>query len=65
MPTTTQDHVESQELVFPAAGERRERVGRPELSGSERPAAAPRRCRGSWSMRSSIVGLAAAVCGNL
>jgi putative transposase len=30
MPTTTQDHVEVQELVFPAAGERREPGGRPE-----------------------------------
>ena len=30
MPTTTQDHIEVQELVFPAAGERREPGGRPE-----------------------------------
>jgi putative transposase len=34
MPTTTQDHIEVQELVFPAAGERREPVGRPEWTGS-------------------------------
>jgi putative transposase len=33
MPTTTQDHVEVQELVFPAAGERREPGGRPERTG--------------------------------
>jgi putative transposase len=30
MSTTTQDHIEVQELVFPAAGERREPGGRPE-----------------------------------
>jgi putative transposase len=33
MPTSTQDHVEVQELVFPAAGERREPAGRPERTG--------------------------------
>jgi putative transposase len=33
MPTTTQDHVEVQELVFPVAGERREPGGRPEWTG--------------------------------
>ncbi len=33
MPTTTQDHIEVQELVFPAAGERREPGGRPEWTG--------------------------------
>jgi putative transposase len=33
MPTTTQDHIEVQELVFPAAGERREPGGRPERTG--------------------------------
>jgi hypothetical protein len=41
MPTTTQDHVESQELVFPAAGERRELVGRPEWTGGGAPVADP------------------------
>ena len=34
MPTTTQDHIEVQELVFPAGGERREPGGRPERTGS-------------------------------
>ena len=33
MPTTTQDRMESQELVFRAVGERREPVGRPEWTG--------------------------------
>ena len=33
MSTTTQDHIEVQELVFPAAGERREPGGRPERTG--------------------------------
>ena len=41
MPTTTQDHIEVQELVFPAAGERREPVGRPERTGGGAPAAGP------------------------
>lgn len=41
MPTTTQDHIESQELVFPAAGERREPVGRPEWTGGGASVAAP------------------------
>jgi putative transposase len=41
MPTTMQDHVESQELVFPAAGERREPVGRPEWTGGGAPVAGP------------------------
>ena len=39
MPTTTQDHIEVQELVFPAAGERREPGGRPERTGGGAPAA--------------------------
>ena len=39
MPTTTQDHIEVQELVFPAAGERREPGGRPERTGGGEPAA--------------------------
>jgi putative transposase len=39
MPTRTQDHIESHELVFPAAGERREPVGRPERTGGGVPAA--------------------------
>ena len=50
MPTKTQDHTKSQELVFPAAGERREPVGRPERTGGGAPAAGPpaggRRARG-------------------
>ena len=33
MPTTTQEHMESQELVFPAGGDRREPEGRPEWTG--------------------------------
>ncbi|HLM87246.1 MAG TPA: hypothetical protein VK272_13775, partial [Solirubrobacteraceae bacterium] len=33
MPTTAQDHVEVQEVVFRAAGERREPGGRPERTG--------------------------------
>jgi putative transposase len=41
MPTTMQDHIESQELVFPAAGERREPVGRPERTGGGAPVAEP------------------------
>ena len=41
MPTTTQDHIEVQELVFPAAGERREPVGRPERTGGGAPAVDP------------------------
>ena len=41
MPTTTKDHTESQELVFPATGERREPVGRPERTGGGAPAARP------------------------
>lgn len=41
MPTTTQDRMESQELVFPAAGERREPVGRPEWTGGGAPVADP------------------------
>ncbi len=39
MPTTTQDHIESQELVFPAGGERRESVGRGEWTGGGAPVA--------------------------
>lgn len=65
MPTTMQDHVESQELVFPAAGERREPVGRPERTGGGAPVADPRRSRGRWSMRPSAVLVAAVVCGKL
>jgi len=34
MPTTPQDHIAVHELVFPAAGERREPGGRPERTGS-------------------------------
>ena len=41
MPTTTQDHIESRELVFPAGGERREPGGRPERTGSGAPAVDP------------------------
>jgi putative transposase len=41
MPTTTQDHIEVRELVFPAAGERREPVGRPERTGGGAPAEGP------------------------
>ncbi len=41
MPTTSQDHIEVQELVFPAAGERREPVGRPEWTGGGAPVAEP------------------------
>jgi putative transposase len=41
MSTTTQDHVEVQELVFPAAGERREPVGRPEWTGGGVPVVDP------------------------
>jgi putative transposase len=41
MSTTTQDHVEVQELVFLAAGERREPVGRPEWTGGGVPVADP------------------------
>jgi hypothetical protein len=41
MPTTTQDHMESQELSR-AAGERREPGGRPERTGGGVPAADPR-----------------------
>jgi putative transposase len=41
MPTTTQGHMESQELVFPAAGERREPGGRPEWTGSGASAVGP------------------------
>jgi putative transposase len=41
MSTTTQDHVEVQELVFLAAGERREPVGRPEWTGGGVPVAGP------------------------
>ena len=41
MSTTTQDHIEVQELVFPAAGERREPVGRPERTGGGAPAEGP------------------------
>jgi hypothetical protein len=41
MSTTTQDHIEVQELVFPAAGERREPGGRPERTGGGAPAAGP------------------------
>jgi putative transposase len=37
MPITTQDHMELQELVFPAVGERREPVGRPERTGGGAP----------------------------
>ena len=65
MPTTMQDYVESQELVFPVAGERREPVGRVERTGGGASAVDPRRSRRSWSMRPSIVELAAAVCGKL
>ena len=38
MPTVTQDHVEVRELVFPAAGARREPGGRPVRTGSGAPA---------------------------
>ncbi len=72
MPTTTQDHIEVQELVFPAAGERREPGGRPERTGGGAPAAGPRRRGGrggsfrrSLSMRPSTVPVAAVVCGKL
>src|SRR5271157_2925806 len=41
MSTTTQEQMESQELVFPAAGERREPVGRPEWTGGGAPVADP------------------------
>src|ERR1019366_4049619 len=41
MPTTTQDRMESQELVFPAAGERGEPVERPEGTGRDAPVADP------------------------
>ena len=41
MPTTTQDHIEVQELVFPAVGERREPGGRPEGTGGGASAAEP------------------------
>ena len=69
MPTTTQDHIEVQELVFPAAGERREPGGRPERPQPRRgPARADGRpggkCRWCWSscagpiLRASVVAMA-------
>lgn len=41
MPTTTQDQMESRELVFPAAGERREPEGRVERTGGGAPDGGP------------------------
>ena len=73
MPTTTQDHIEVQELVFPAAGERREPGGRPERTGGgarrrggpDGGAGGAGASRRSLSMRPSTVPVAAVVCGKL
>ena len=55
MPTTTQDRMESQGLMFPAVGERREPVGRAERTAGGVPAAVARAAGRGRELPSELV----------